>query len=206
MEEEGYIKFVCRWRKEEITIPGGIEQDLLRWREKLYNLRLIGVDKSGAGFGNLSIRGKNGFRFYITGSATGGITKLNREHLARVDRFDIAKNLVFCTGLLKASSETLTHGAVYEARSDINAVIHTHSEALWEFLQGKVPATPEQCLYGTPALADAVKKQVNRMESGKPGILLLGGHYPGLLTFGTSPDEAGTLLTDLFGKNIKVES
>ncbi len=57
------------------------------YRRKLLQLRLIGVDSNGVGFGNLSIRDGATNNFYITGSATGGIPELTlavRDSLIRV--------------------------------------------------------------------------------------------------------------------------
>ena len=55
--------------------------ELNRYRRKLRVLGVIGVDASGVGFGNLSIRNGATPRFYIIGSATAGIAELMEHDL-----------------------------------------------------------------------------------------------------------------------------
>ena len=43
--------------------------------------RLIGVDSNGIGFGNLSVRDGATRNFYITGSATGGLARVDADGL-----------------------------------------------------------------------------------------------------------------------------
>lgn len=50
-----YIKFSCERVASEITSFGGLAE-LNAYRRKLLDLHLIGVDPTGVGFGNLSIR------------------------------------------------------------------------------------------------------------------------------------------------------
>jgi len=71
---------------------------------------------------NMRIRGGN--QFIITGSATGEIPELEPGHYVKVTSFNIDDKCVQCVGPLKASSESLTHAAIYLADPDSNAVIH----------------------------------------------------------------------------------
>ena len=50
--------------------------ELNAYRRRLLDLRLIGLDSNGVGFGNLSVRDGVSAHFYITGSATGGLPEL----------------------------------------------------------------------------------------------------------------------------------
>ena len=50
-----YIKFTCERVAANITTFDGLSK-LNAYRRKLLELRLIGVDANGIGFGNLSIR------------------------------------------------------------------------------------------------------------------------------------------------------
>jgi len=61
-------------------------------RTKLRDLRLIGIDSNGTGFGNLSVRDRGTHDFYITGSATGGLPNLTLADLVRVVAYDFQKN------------------------------------------------------------------------------------------------------------------
>ena len=71
-------KFSCEPVAAEIISFGGLAE-LNAYRRKLLDLRLIGVEPHGIGFGNLSIRDGATDNFYITGSATGGIHELPRQ-------------------------------------------------------------------------------------------------------------------------------
>jgi L-ribulose-5-phosphate 4-epimerase len=72
--------------------------------------------------------------FVITGSGTGSLKKLSAEHYTRVTAYDLLKNTLTSAGPIKASSESLTHAAVYETLPLINTVLHIHHLALWEKL------------------------------------------------------------------------
>jgi hypothetical protein len=152
---EGYIKFDCHLHEAN---SGLSEEHFLlinAWRDKLYHLKLMGCYPGGIGYGNLSIRSGSGF--IISGSATGCKEVLTIDDYARVDRYDYYKNEIYCTGRISASSESMTHAAVYEARPDVMAIIHIHSIGLWEKYRGIMPETPETAQYGTPEIALAVR-------------------------------------------------
>ncbi len=100
-----YIKFTCEHRAAEITPFGGFAE-LNACRQKLLQLRLIGVDSNGVGFGNLSIRDGTTNNFYITGSATGGLAELTLANCARVVAYNFKKNWLRCVGGAIASSES----------------------------------------------------------------------------------------------------
>jgi hypothetical protein len=80
VSETGSVKFTCQQVPVEIGAFAGFAE-LNEYRRKLRELGLIGVDANGVGFGNLSIRDGPTSRFYITGSATGGIADLIPSHL-----------------------------------------------------------------------------------------------------------------------------
>ena len=77
-----------------------------------------------------------------------------------VDRYDFLKNEIHCTGKIRASAESLTHAAVYEARPEAMAVIHIHNLDLWEKYKGIMPTSPYTAEYGTPEIALAIKSLV----------------------------------------------
>ncbi len=190
--EEGYIKFNCRWIRAG-PVPEGQITWINEWRNKLFDLGLIGADSKGTGFGNVSKRFKKN-TFIITGSATGRLKRLNKDHYAMVNDYDLSGNSLTCSGPLKASSESLTHAAIYECSSDINAVFHVHSRELWEKLKGEVPTTSDEALYGTPEMAMEIKRLFERKQAGDEKIMVMGGHRDGIVSFGKTPDEAGEVL------------
>src|SRR6056297_787757 len=112
MQEKGYVKFDCQWLQKAPFEDKNLHK-LIEWRNKLYNLGLIGCYDNGIGYGNISIR-KEKNSFFITGSATGDIKELSYEHISLVTSYNIDNNHLECSGPIKASSESLTHATVYE--------------------------------------------------------------------------------------------
>jgi L-ribulose-5-phosphate 4-epimerase len=120
-----YIKFSCERVTGEITSFGGLAE-LNAYRRKLLDLGLVGLDPTGVGFGNLSVRDGATKNFYITGSATGGIQELTLTHCPKVVAWDFERNHVRYEGSVMPSSESLTHAAIYESDTSAGAVIHCH--------------------------------------------------------------------------------
>ncbi|MFW6026911.1 MAG: class II aldolase/adducin family protein, partial [Candidatus Woesearchaeota archaeon] len=136
--EDGYIKFNVHLKKEKVIKKEEIKE-LNRYRNKLKEMNLIGMKDNGVGFGNISIKYKKGF--IITASKTGGIENLKLKDYSYVYDYDLDKNELYCKGYKNASSESLSHAAVYESNSKIKSVIHVHSMELWEKHLGKIPTT-----------------------------------------------------------------
>ena len=193
MSETGSIKFVCE--HERIALPEfeGFAE-LNACRRKLQQLRMLGVDGSGIGFGNLSVRDRGTSSFYITGSGTGALPVLSLDHHARVTAYDFAVNWIACEGMTIASAESLTHAAVYKSDHSVGAVIHGHSSDLWTRLAGQVPTTPAEVEYGTPAMAYAVQQLFYETDVRARKIFIMGGHPDGFITFGADLEGAFTVL------------
>ncbi|MFO8235992.1 MAG: class II aldolase/adducin family protein [Bacteroidales bacterium] len=199
-ENEGYIKFKYEWEKKPFTFPRKSFQRINFWRQKLYNMGLIGMCDGGIGFGNISIRIDNTNEFIITGSATGRYRTLNSMHYAWVDYFEIENNFLQCIGETKASSESLTHAAVYMENPSVNAVIHTHNKDMWNKFLNNKPTTSPEAEFGTPDLAKEIRKLMKSEEVEKEKIVVMGGHEEGILTFGTDVDEAGEAMLEYYNK------
>jgi ribulose-5-phosphate 4-epimerase/fuculose-1-phosphate aldolase len=193
VSETGSVKFKCEQVPIEISRFAGFAE-LNRYRRKLLELGVIGVDASGIGFGNLSIRNGATSRFYITGSATGGISKLTPADYAKVVAYDFARNWLQCEGSTVASSESLTHAAVYESDPTARAVIHCHDMKLWTALLGEAPATPQRVEYGTPEMAYAVRHLFDATDVKRRKIFVMAAHDGGLVTFGRDLPEAFGIL------------
>jgi L-ribulose-5-phosphate 4-epimerase len=196
--KEGYIKFQCTRINSNLVTD---INEINKWRNKLYYLNLIGMYKNGIGFGNISVRNKNGF--IITGSKTGGIEKLTKEHYTRVIGYNFGKNNLVCIGKIDASSESLTHAAIYQSDLNINAVIHIHNLRLWNNLKNKIPTTSEQVEYGTPEMAEEISRLYKETDVKKKKILVMGGHKEGIISFGKSLNEAGNVLLNYY-ENLKI--
>jgi ribulose-5-phosphate 4-epimerase/fuculose-1-phosphate aldolase len=197
---EGYIKFHCDWAKEEIHIPDPTFLSLENARARLYELGLIGMYPDGIGFGNISIR-TEGASFVITGSATGQFPLLDRSHYAIVSAYSFAGNSISCQGQTKASAESLTHAAVYEALPEVGAVVHVHSLQLWKKLLNHYPTTSAEIEYGTPEMAFAVKKLAAEIKDSEEKIIVMGGHCEGILAFGKDLEEATTQILKIYNRS-----
>ena len=163
-------------------------------RRKLLDLRLIGLDSNGIGFGNVSIRDGASNNFYITGSATGGLPELTATDCVRVVAYDFAMNWLRYEGAAIPSSESLTHAAIYESDLSTSAVIHCHDLGLWATLLDRVPTTSNAVPYGTPEIAYEIMRlfKVSDVRSGK--ILVMAGHEAGIVTFGEDLKDAFNVL------------
>ena len=149
----------------------------------------------GVGFGNLSVRNDVTSGFYITGSGTGKLLKLRPADCARVVAYHFARNWLQCEGLIVASSESLTHAAIYESDPTTSAVIHCHDMKLWTALLRKVPTTPEKVEYGTPEMAYAVRGLFDNTDVLKKKIFVMAGHEGGVVAFGRDLRSAFAQLT-----------
>jgi len=194
VSETGSVKFRCEQVAVEISRFAGLAE-LNRYRRKLLSLGMIGVDASGIGFGNLSIRSGATSQFYITGSATGRIPELTPADYAKVIAYDFARNWLQCEGSTVASSESLTHAAVYESDSTAGAVIHCHDMKLWAALLDNAPTTPKRVDYGTSEMAHAVQRLFEITDVKKRKIFVMAAHEGGLVTFGKDlPEAFGVLM------------
>jgi len=197
---EGYVKFNCDWQHKKILIQDELFQALKMERSQLCILGLIGAYPDGIGFGNISVKPEQGSAFIITGSSTGQFAQLNGSHYALVTEYNFAKNSISCTGQTKASAESLTHAAVYEALPEVGAVIHVHCLWLWEKLLNNYSTTSSEIEYGTPEMAYAVQSLASQMNTNDENIIVMGGHREGILAFGRNLKEATLLILNIYNR------
>ena len=195
MNETGSVKFKCEHALAKIPRFAEFDQ-LSKYRRKLVDLGMIGLDANGIGFGNISVRGDAPSQFYVTGSGTSGLAELSPRDCARVVALDFARNWLKCEGQIVASSESLTHAAVYESNPTANAVIHCHDLKLWSALLDEAPTTPKRVAYGTAEMAHAVRQLLERTDVKTRKIFVMAGHQGGLVTFGNNLAEAFKVLID----------
>lgn len=187
--DEGYIKFQADWVKSE-ALPLLFLSDLIETRGLLYEMGLIGVYPEGVGYGNISKRWDASGRFAISGTATGHLKNLGPEHFSLVTQIDIPSNRLHCQGPALASSESMSHAAIYLGCPDINAVIHVHDLAMWEKWIGKAPTTPESASYGSPEMAEAISELLADPSRKTWKFLVMAGHREGCISFGKDLEEA----------------
>jgi len=188
-----YVKFTFERACADIA-PFDMLTELNACRRKLLELRLIGLDSSGIGFGNLSVRDGATSNFYITGSVTGGLPKLSLTDCVRVIDCDFKNNWLRYEGTAIPSSESLTHAAIYESDSMTSAVIHCHDSDLWAALLDRMPTTSKTVAYGTPEMAYEIMRLFKTTEMQDREILLMGGHEGGIVTFGKNLQHAFEVL------------
>ena len=187
-------------------------KDLEYWRKKLYRLNLIGeYPDAKIGFGNMSVvqdyseyEKTSNPQFIITGTQTGKDADLTGSHYTRVLDYDIDKLKIKMMGSIEASSEALTHAAIYSRNPNINALFHIHSNEIWEqmLLDGS-DKTSANIPYGTVEMAHATQECVANKDS---GVFCMHGHEDGVVIYGRSLQETGDLTIQLYKKYIKLGS
>ncbi len=196
--DEGYIKYRIHWNSQLPIHPMFAETVKLLniWRTEMYHRHWIGYyPKLKVGFGNISMRTpSNEGKFIISGTQTGHLSQLALPEYALVTNYDIEANELWCEGATKASSESLTHAAIYELNEDYQAVIHIHCKEMWLRLLHKVPTTSANVPYGTPEMAYEIQRLYRESDLAECKIVAMAGHEDGLIAFGKSLEEATKVL------------
>ena len=199
-KDEGYVKYSADHTDAPATaaeLP--LWEELDEARTRLYDLGLVGALPNGVGFGNVSVRVKDE-EFLVSGTATGGRRVLGPGGYCMVTAFDFEKNRVTSSGPVKASSESMTHGAIYRACPAARAVIHVHSRKIFDgMLRDNYPRTPADVPYGTPEMARAIIACVKE-QGESPGVIVMAGHDEGVIAYGASVREALDPLLELYYK------
>jgi len=197
MLDEGYVKYQSHWTEAPAPFPASAHK-LEHWRKPLFAAGLVGhYEDLGVGFGNISIRCGNTGQFLITGTQTGHIETTTEQHYSFVTDYDIERNEVSCSGPIQASSEAMTHAAIYELDSSIAAIVHVHSKALWDQQLNRLPTTNPDVAYGTPEMAMEFRRLYSESPFGLQGIAVMGGHEEGLIGIGKSLEQASARILAL---------
>lgn len=197
---DGVIKYSSQ-RVDGIVDASAQLDELNNARTTLFDLGLIGAYPNGIGYGNLSLR-TSGQRFLITGSATGAVRQLLPDQFCLVESFSIEHNSVRSRGTLEASSESMTHGAIYAAHPAVRCVMHVHSRLLFDaLLTHNAPHTSPDIPYGTPAMARAVAQLV-ATQPGLPVLFAMAGHDEGVVAYGADVGSVLSLLVDTLKRNL----
>jgi ribulose-5-phosphate 4-epimerase/fuculose-1-phosphate aldolase len=191
MTDEGYIKYTFDWIKKPTSLQTKVLEELNLFRSRLRDLNMIGKIPDGPGFGNISVR-STGDTFFISGSDTGSMELLEAEQVAFVSQCDYLKNRIVFEGQIAASSESMSHAAIYQQNKDAGAVIHVHHAKFWKYYRNILPTTEVDAAYGTPELAKAIAQMTVRKPKIK--LLILGGHEDGIISYGSNLHEAFELL------------
>ena len=113
---------------------------------------------------------------------------------------EMKKNMVKTLGPIRASSESMTHCAVYQARDSINCVLHVHNRELWKrLLDLGCDSTESDTPYGTPQIAFEVATLIGlRRESSS--FIVMAGHEDGIIGYGETISSAFEQILGLFCK------
>ena len=195
--DEGVIKFKLTLKRAPAPEMAQVIA-LEKWRALFFKLGLIGeYPNEKIGYGNLSSR-LHKKSFLITGSQTGHLPHLQAHHYTKVIECDLKKGFVTAEGLIPPSSESLTHFGIYEANPAIQYVFHVHHTKLWEMLsQGPFDSINDDVAYGTQEMAEAAQ---NLLGDKANGLFVMKGHEDGIISYGTSAEEAGRIILELYRK------
>lgn len=204
--DDGIIKY----DRSNFTQCGPIElaeySALEYWRKKLYNLNLIGeYVEAGVGFGNLSeihdyskLHKTTHPQFVITGTQTGKYPDLDGNFYTRVLDYDIGNLKINMMGPIAASSEALTHAAIYDHNKKIKAVFHIHSAEIWKgMIEDHSDFTAKDIPYGTVEMARATENCIGDKDF---GVFCMHGHEDGVVAYGRDLEEAGGLILKTYQK------
>jgi len=211
-ETEGVIKYIIDHQQRTIEDSISISK-INAWRTVLFKLQLIGQIKDrydGYGFGNISQRinsnNADSNEFLISGTQTGGIESLSRQHYCHVFNAAPSRNSLSSRGQTKPSSEALTHASVYQHNSSIQAVIHVHSPEIWNNTHPlKLACTAENIPYGSPEMADEVGRLIQREQPDKENIFSMLGHQDGVIAYSDTIESAATLLIQYYSKALELK-
>lgn len=195
--DEGIIKFKLTLKRAPAPEMNQVIA-LEKWRALFFKLGLVGeYPTEKIGYGNLSSR-LTKKTFLITGSQTGHLAHLQAHHYTKVMDCDLKKGFVTAEGLIPPSSESLTHFGIYETNPNIQCIFHVHHTKLWEMLKnGPFDCIDEDVAYGTQEMADAAALVIGNKTS---GIFVMKGHEDGVISYGTTAEEAGKIILELYRK------
>jgi len=200
--DEGYIKYRSFWTKAPIP-NAAVTEELDTWRRPLRAAGLIGqYEELGIGYGNISIRCGEPGQFLISGTQTGHLEETDKTHYALVTSYNTHANIVCSVGPVQASSEAMTHAAIYGLDTTIGAIVHVHSRVLWRNLINTLPTTRADVAYGTPQMANEFRRLYRDTPFRQTGLAVMAGHEEGLLSFGITLEEATKKMLDLLGSSL----
>jgi ribulose-5-phosphate 4-epimerase/fuculose-1-phosphate aldolase len=179
----------------------------------MYLLHFIGQNPqwySGFSYGNISQRippfdvPPEQRRFIISGTQTGGLEQLTSAHYTRILACRPAYNQVDAEGPVLPSSESLTHGALYVLDDGLRFVMHAHSPQIWYHATALgIPQTRADVTYGSPEMATEMKRLYQEPGVRDGGIIAMPGHQDGIISFGLTAQEAGSVLLNTFAQALQ---
>jgi L-ribulose-5-phosphate 4-epimerase len=209
-EQEGVIKYQLAHMQKPISVKFSFSE-INAWRTVIFRLGLIGQDSErydNLGFGNISQRlNPSSSQFIISGSQTGHLEHLSSEHYSLVVKADPRSNRIQSCGLIKPSSESLTHASIYALDSNIQAVIHVHSPEIWNHTAAlNLPHIASGIPYGTVEMAIAVEKLFQSGNLQQTSLFTMLGHEDGVVSYGGNMQGAAWELIKYLALAIGIEA
>ncbi|RMF01821.1 MAG: class II aldolase/adducin family protein [Bacteroidetes bacterium] len=192
--DEGYIKFRAHYQSGPPYTAAELDE-LLKWRAHYYQLGLIGAYDTQIGFGNISHRIGDSEAFYISGSATSLLPRVDERHFSKVVKVRASTNELWCESPIIASSESMSHAAIYGACSEVRAILHAHDGAWWRAMLYRVPTTAATAPYGSPEMVDSIIDLMRNTDLARGGVFAMAGHEEGLFFFGRNFEEVEAIVT-----------
>jgi ribulose-5-phosphate 4-epimerase/fuculose-1-phosphate aldolase len=103
-------------------------------------------------------------------------------------------------GLVQASSEAMTHAAIYQLDQHIGAIVHVHSRKLWCQYINRLPTTAPDVPYGTPEMANEFRRLYRDSDFRKTRLAVMAGHEEGIVSIGATLEQAATRVLGLAGE------
>ncbi len=208
LSEEGTVKYLSRHTKTSLTPEGVPLLDILPFldsaRTFLHDHGLIGENEKGVAYGNISAllpttEGREKC-FLVSGTSTGKSRVLGASGYAVVTHCDVRQNYVTSYGPVPASSEAMTHMAIYMSNPLVRFVLHIHHQPLFvALLRENWLHTPSSVTYGTPEMAWAVE-QLMCNQALSEGVFVTAGHTDGLFAFGSELEDTVNVIMRLLNR------
>ncbi len=199
------IKFNYRFDKDDIP-EFSIIYKLKYIKNYLLKYRLFGINSDGLSYGNLSAYSdklmdyysaySNKIKFIISASGTSGIKNFTIDDYTIIVDYDFAKNYLHFIGKRIASSESLTHAAIYNSVNNVKYVVHFHNEQIWSRNIHKLLTTDIDIEYGTPELAQCIIDLLRYKKNLKP-VIILGGHPNGIIIWENNVNSLFKIIEEL---------
>ena len=196
--EDGVIKYKCNWNKSE-GLKDHDYKEIEIARAAMIERKWIGHDLNfNVGYGNISQR-INQKKFIISGTQTGHLKNLSFNEYSLVTDYNIDQNSLEFTGSIKASSESLTHAAIYHKSPQTNCIIHIHDNDFWQkLIHQNIGVTKKSIDYGTPEMAYDIFRLFDDNAFIKHPIITMQGHQGGIISFGKKFQETIQALIKLY--------
>lgn len=178
--------------------------ELNGWRALLRRIGVVGrdADRYGSyGFGSLSFRDpENPDQFFVTASQSGALEPVDDEQMVLITHCNLGRFWVDATGHQPPSSETLTHGMLYQADPRVHWVVRGHCAEVWQrYGELGLLCTAPEVDDGTAAMVNAVAELLERNQS-RPLAFVTLGQEDGVFACGATIRDVSNLLVNLLAR------